>query len=805
MRVLHRWLQQYTPFQFEPEDLAEKLGMLGLEIEDFQRLGKEFDGFVVGRVLRVQQHPNADQLTVCTVDTGKGLAKIVCGAPNIAAGQLVAVGLPGATVPRSQHDPAGKPVILSRASIRGVDSDGMICSGYELGLSDDASGIMVLESESPPGTPLSAYLGFDDVAYDLEVTPNRPDWLGHIGVAREIAVLTGKKIRLPSVRLKEVGVPANKQIKVRVEDTRNCARFAVRIIRGLTVRQSPLWIQQALRGVGLRPVNNVVDVTNYVMMETGQPLHAFDASLVEGEMLVVKARGRPGPFVTLDGKTHILPGDAVMVCDANREISVAGVIGGQNSLISASTTDVVLEAAYWNPSSIRRTSRALGVSTDASFRFERGVDPGGVLYALDRATALMNSVAGGQIQRGIVDVCPKPFRQRVVPLRLSRANAVLGTSVRRGTAIRILRQLGMTVARGSGDTIRSRVPTFRVDLTAEIDLTEEIARVYGYDKIPEQSVTAIPMSHRSLPPDMHELIRQALIGSGFQEVITMPLQDGRAAGLPGLEPVRIPNARSKDLDTLRTSLIPGLLSVVEENQRNGNNDLHLFELGHVFSRDSSKAPKLVEDLLEKDRLGIVCCGLAAPRHWSSPPRVIDVYDMKGYVSGFLRKLGLDKCRFIYYSTSNSLVDEAIDVEINGTRVGYLGKIRAAIVDLYGIDVPIFASEIELDALPLKESKQYRPFSRYPRVLRDVAFIVESNLPSEKIHNLLLESSTGLLTRVELFDVYEGDRLPSGKKSLAFSLQLTPEDRTLSDEEIDRVIRLLVKAVEERFGATLRSS
>ncbi|MEK7250262.1 MAG: phenylalanine--tRNA ligase subunit beta, partial [Bacteroidota bacterium] len=436
MKLSHNWLQHYIKFKFTPEELSEKLTMLGLEVEGYEHLGEKYNGFVVGKVLEVQKHPNADKLSVCRVDVGKEQLQIVCGAPNVAAGQKVAVGLAGAVVPKNQHDPHGKPFTLSNAKLRGVDSFGMICSEYELDLGSDKDGILVLDSTAKTGQQLSTYLGLEDIAYEIGVTPNRPDLLSHFGVAREIGILVGKHPTLPKVKLKEGKTSINKHFSVKVEDKVNCPRFAVRMIRGVKIGPSPEWLQNALRAVGLRPRNNIVDITNYVMLECGQPMHAFDLAMLKGNKIVVRQAGATGSgfkvqerFVTLDGKEHQLPPDAVMVCDGVRAVSIAGIMGGENSEISDSTIDVVLESAYWNPSSIRRTAKQLGIQSDASYRFERGADPNAGAYALDRAAQLILEIAGGELLRGRIDVYPKKIKERVVSLRVERTNAVLGTEL----------------------------------------------------------------------------------------------------------------------------------------------------------------------------------------------------------------------------------------------------------------------------------------------------------------------------------------------------------------------------------------
>ena len=805
MRVLHTWLQQYVPIPFLPEELAERLGMLGLEIEAIEKIGSEYDGFVVGKVLGVEPHPNANRLTVCKVDTGKEQLHIVCGAPNVAKGQKVVVGLVGATVPHNQHAPSGKPLVLSRIAIRGVESQGMICSAYEMGLGEDATGIMVLDQKAVVGMPLARHLGIEDIAYDLEVTPNRPDWLGHVGIAREIGVLVRAPLRLPKIRVREEKTPARTQIAVRVEDRVNCSRFAVRVIKNVRVASSPEWLQRWLRNVGLRPVNNIVDVTNYVMMETGQPLHAFDYALVHEHTLVIKQLEQQKDFTSLDGKVHNIPPGAVMVCDADREISIAGIMGGTNTQISDSTTDVVLEAAYWNPPSIRRTAKALGVSTDASYRFERGVDPDGILFAVNRAAQLVLEVAGGKLLKGIVDVRSKKLQRRHVPLRREKVNTLLGTSFSNTDICRVLKPLGIRASVTKRDVMEFDIPSFRVDVEREVDLIEEIARVYGYDRIEEKAALTLETSDIRPRLSSGERARDILIGFGYQEAITNPIMGIDRASIVGSTPLRILNSKGGAQDCLRNSLIPGILSAVAHNHRNGSPDLRFFEVGHVFLHDHSSRQKFVEGFLEEERLALAISGLASPRHWSVPPRPVDLYDLKGDIGGLMDQLGLDKCRFIYYSTSNPLVEDEIRIEINGTNAGHLGKVRAEVLRSLGIEDPVFVSELILSTFTEREHPTYKPFSRYQKVRRDVSFIVDETLPSEEIHKVLLSSTSGIVSGVEMFDLYQGMGLPQGKKSLAFSVEMSPKDRTLTDQEIDEELEVLVNAVKKQYSALLRTS
>ena len=803
MKVLHSWLRKYTPVRLSPGALTERLTMLGLEFESVEQLGVRHEGFVVGRVLTCERHPAADSLSVCSVDVGGETLQIVCGAPNVAAGQRVAVGRVGAIVPRGQKD--GTPFTLDAVEIRGVASHGMLCSEYELGLGRDADGIMVLPQTATPGRPIADALGLRDVVYDVEVTPNRPDWLSHIGVAREIAVLTGRGALLPRVQIRESGESIRRHLSVRVEDPVNCPRFAARMIRGIRIGPSPPWLQNALRNVGLRPRNAVVDITNYVMLECGHPLHAFDYALLRGRSIVVRQAQAGSLFTTLDGKKHTLPEGAVMVCDAEREVSIAGIMGGENSEINSATTDVVLEAAYWNPSSIRRTAKALGISTDASQRFERGADPNGVEYALDRAASLVVQLAGGKLLAGRIDVCPKKFRAGRLTLRTDRVNALLGTSLKRDEVARILGLLDIPTVKRGADVLACSIPTRRVDLTREVDLIEEVARVYGYDRIEEKKSAFVDFSRRGKLKTTADHVRTYAVGAGFNEAISNSMVDQKRAALVPTPPVTILNPLSQDMSYLRTSLVPGLLDALAHNISYGSEDIKLFEIGHVFAQSGLSGKAFVAGYQEEDRLAVLMTGQVSPRQWGMPPRQADLHDLKGEVEGLLRERSLDKCHLISYSTSDGLTEATLAIEIHDGYAGYLGRVKEEVLRLFNVKQEVYVAELSLGALEHSVKRAYTELPKYPKVRRDVAFTVARDVLAGDIMNTLKESAGPLLSSIEVFDVFEGGPLGGEKKSLGFSLELMSRDRTLTESEIEETVRRSVSEVERRHNAVLRSA
>ena len=514
MRISLNWLRRYVQFKISPDELAQKLTSVGLEVEGIEDLGNTLKSFVIGEVLSVKKHPNADRLSVCIVrvsgatKAGDSLSdlQIVCGAPNVQAGQKVAVGLVGAIVPKNQHDPEGKPFTLSKVKVRGEESSGMICSEYELGIGKDAAGILVLDPAAKTGTPLANYFGLDDVALEIGVTPNRPDCLNHIGIAREAAPLLKKKLLIPKVKFQEdKSKNIKKSVSIEIRNTEACLRYSARLITNVKVAPSPQWLQSLLKSCNIRPINNVVDISNFVMYESGQPLHAFDYDTLRGSKIIVKNALDGEKFTTLDGTERTLSSSTLMICDGERTVAVAGVMGGLNSEISESTTSVLIESACFEQTSVRKTAKRLGISTDASYRFERGTDPNGTLFAADRASMLLAELAGGVVHGGAVDVYPKKIKERKINLRLSRVNKVLGTSIPASQIKKMLPPIGIKIQSASAGNFVCTAPTFRPDLEQEIDIVEEIARLHGYSNIPDSTATTIELSHRC-PAEARKMI-----------------------------------------------------------------------------------------------------------------------------------------------------------------------------------------------------------------------------------------------------------------------------------------------------------
>ncbi len=806
MKISHNLLKKYVDFNLKPEEVVEGLTMLGLEVEDVDDQAKTFDKFVVGEVLERSKHPNADRLTLCRVNTGKEVQDIVCGAPNVAAGQKVAVALVGATIPHNQHDPEGNPFVLERAKIRGIESNGMICSAFELGLGEDSSGIIVLDVSAKPGTPLAKYLGKNDIVYEIGITPNRADCLSHVGVAREIGILTRKRLRLPAFKVKESKTPASKVAKIVVEDKKCCPRYSARVVRNVKIAPSPKWLQDQLNAVGIRPINNVVDVTNYVLMELGQPLHAFDYDKLSDHTIVVKRAKQGEQFVTLDGKLRSLSAETLMICDAERSVAIAGVMGGVNSEITETTTNILIESAFFDPSSIRKTSKLLGLSTEASYRFERGTDIGITSFAADRAAQMIQELGGGEVLKGVIDSSSQRRKVLSIKLRTSRTNQILGTKLSKNEVKACLGWAGIAAKPLAGDVLEATVPTFRVDIGQEIDLIEEVARVYGYNNIETKTLSSIDFSEAVYVDRLESDIRNYFSNAGFNEMVANSLQDEATASLPGLPLVKMLNPVSLEQSTMRTSLVPGALQVVRHNRNYRNKYLRLYEIGKVYTTQQPQADDPLSGFKEEGRLLVVMAGRPVTSGVEVQPHETDILDLKGEADAFLTRLCLDKYRFISYDTRDALTDSRISIEINGVSAGFLGRVQRDVAKKFDIEDPVFVCELGLEVLAggVKSEAKYVPLPKFPPVTRDLAFVVEESVTQESLVRAIRESGKPLLASVVLFDEYRDDKIGAGKKSLAYALEFQSQDHTLKDQETDPVVARIVDAARTSCGAVLRS-
>ena len=797
MNVTLNWLKTYIDFEFSLNELAERLTMLGVEVEAIKQLGTGLDGIVVGRVDVVGRHPNADKLVLCQVDVGEAESlQIVCGAPNVREGMFAPVATIGATLPIG--------LTIKSAKLRGEISQGMLCSEKELGLSEDAAGLMELSADISVGTPLTEALRLDDVMFELEVTPNRPDCLSLIGVAREIRAETGNPLKLPHVDLEENETDIRDLTSVTIDAPDLCPRYAARVIQGVKVAESPAWLQQRLESVGVGVVNNIVDVTNFVLMEYGQPLHAFDYHKLSENRIVVRRAADDERLTTLDEVDRELTTDTLVIADAEKPVALAGIMGGYDSEITETTCDVLLESAYFNPSSIRATAKALGINTEASYRFERGADPGAVLTALDRAAQLIAELAGGTVCKGTVDVYPGEEPLREIQFRPDRVNFVLGTELEATEMEQILSRLGFDVE-ASGSAYQVTIPTFRSDITREIDLIEEIARVYGYDNIP----TTLPKGDIPVPAsdpkvEVRRCLKHFLLAAGMMEAVNYSFCDPNCFGKirlasdnPLRDAVPLRNPLSPEMSLLRTTLIPGLLENTQHNRNHQINTIGLFEIGGVFVRDG--------DQKEPERIAGILAGQIGDGIYGNPYRSPDFFDIKGLVEGMLEVCGITEYTLQKTDVPTFHPGRNAAVLLGEKPVGTFGEAHPVVLENYDLPYKAYLFEFDLEALVdvAVFAKSFEPISIYPKVERDLAIVLDKMVLSNMPIELIYTTGGEWVESVRLFDVYEGEQVPEGKKSLAYTIVYHSANETLTDKAVNALHDKVVKRLNQELGAELR--
>lgn len=812
MRVSLNWLKEMVDITLPVAELCDRLDMTGTKVEAVHTLGEVLDGVVVGQVLTKEQHPDADKLSYCSVDIGKAEPlHIVCGAQNFKAGDKVPVACVGAVLPNGMR--------IQKAKLRGLVSKGMMCSAAELGVGGDASGLLILPEDAPVGAPFAEYYGIGDVVLELEVTPNRPDCLSMVGVAREVAAVTGVDFRVPESAIVESGTPAADLVDVTIADPALCPRYTARVIRGVTVGPSPVWLAERVIAAGARPVNNIVDVTNYVMYELGQPLHAFDMSTIaqrDGKAAIIVRSARDGETIrTLDGQDRVLAADGLLITDPSGPIALAGVMGGETTEVSESTVDVLLEAASFDSACTSRTSRRLGLISEASLRFERGVDPELPARAAARAAALMAEVAGGTVAPGIVDVYPgKPTPVRL-KLRTARVNALLGTTLSRDEIAGYLTPLGLEVV-PADDDLEVRVPTFRPDLEREVDLIEEVARLHGLENIASTRPGGRERVGGRTPAQRFVLrLGAALRAAGLDEHVGYAFGDRKDIERLGWELapdellVELINPMSEEQAVLRWTLAPSLLRAVSHNRRHGVTDVHLYEMGAVFmTADGRKLPK------ERAMVGGALSGSWSRPGWDEPARPLDFFDGKGVLESVFGALHVERWSVRACERPWLQPGRSADVIVAGDVVGWLGEAAPEVLDAFEIGAPVVLFELSLPALVKAASHgevTYTEIPRYPAYALDIALVVDEDVSAERVTSALVAAGGALLESVRLFDVYrdppgtpDGERkLPAGKKSLAFALAYRAADRTLSDEDVRPAHERLVRKVCGAVGAELR--
>lgn len=803
MTISYNWLKEYIDIPESPEEIGQLLTSTGLEvesIEEFASVKGGMAGLVIGEVLTCAKHPNADKLSITSVHVGgEKPLPIVCGASNVKAGQKVVVALPGTTLYPFQ----GEPLTIKSAKIRGEQSEGMICAEDEIGLSENHDGIIVLETRLANGTPASEFYNIQtDHIIEIGLTPNRADAASHIGVARDIKAVLNREIKWPSVEnFKPDSNHLN--IAVEVESPEACPRYSGVTISGVTVRESPSWLKTRLTAIGVTPINNVVDSTNYVLHETGQPLHAFDANEIAGNKVVVKTLPAGSTFITLDEKEHKLLASDLMICNAKEGMCIAGVFGGVKSGITAVTKNVFLESACFSADSIRKTSMHHGLKTDASFRFERGTDPNLTVYALKRAALLIKETAGGTISSDIVDNYPVPVENKIIAVKDKNVNRLIGKVIPRQEAISILSRLDIKVTDSTDERYTVSVPPYRVDVVQEADIIEEILRIYGFNNIELREHAGSDFIAEFPANDIDKFknaIGGMLVNNGFFEILTNSLTNEayhRKHNLTfGEEPIRILNKLSEEQGILRQAMLFTGLEVCAHNINRKQKDLKLFEFGKVYLQENG-------NLAEEERLALYLTGNSEPENWQRKANPVSFYAISQFVFQIMQKSGIADPK--QESLSDPLFDYSVQVSLRGKIVGKFGKVKTALQKDFGIKQDVFFAELNTALLFQAANPKLvvKEVPRYPEVRRDVSLVLDRRVNFEEVRELVLRTEKRLIKEIITFDVYEGDKIPEGKKAYALGFTLLDETKTLTDEEIDSTMTRLMKAFEQKLGAVIR--
>ena len=803
------WLKQYVPIEISALELAHRLTMAGTEISEVKEVGTDWghDKVIIGHVLKVDPHPDADRLKIPSLDLGDGqTAQVVCGGPNLAAGQKIAFAREGATLYNAK---TGKLTELKSSKIRGVISTGMVCSELELGLGEDHQGILVLPDDAPIGTPLVDYLG--DAILSAEVTPNRPDCLSMLGIAHEVAALTGQTVTEPNLNYPENGKPIDQQVSINVTDSGLCPRYAVSLIRGITVKESPTWLKDAIEKAGLRSINNIVDVTNYVMLEYGQPLHAFDYTTINDSTVIIRTAHDNEELITLDDEEREINSPILTIADPKGAIALAGVMGGRDSEVTETTIDVLLESANFEAINTRKTARALGMSTEASYRYERGIRTELVPLALRRATKLILELAGGSVAKGILDTSPTDKIYPPLTISHDKFERVLGTSVSINRADEVLISLGFSTSRTEDKSLAVEAPYWRTDISIEEDLVEEVARIIGYEDVPATLLSSeIPHQVPNPSRDVREQVRDALVAAGMQETISYPATSLNSIAKVGVSnsgvqaPLPIANPISSDMTHMRTTLRPSILDTLSFNRRVSHGlGFKLFEIGKIYlpSDDVSggELPKEEEVLIG------VFDGPSSETSWLTTGNTMDFFYAKGVIDVVFRQLGLN-VEYAAYDTDQILhPGKTALLNYKGNRIGVIGEIHPNVLELFDIeDATVALIEINLETLyNVLEgtSPTYTGVSRYPESERDIAILVDDEISSAQIQDII--SRNKLVQSSTPFDLYTGDKIPVGKKSIGYRVTFRSNRSTLTRQLVDKTRQSIVTQLERELGAELR--
>ncbi len=824
MKISYNWLKQYHDLDLTPDKVAEMLTGCGLEVESqepFQSVKGGLKGVFIGEVLTCDKHPNSDHLSLTTVNVGSGEPlKIVCGAANVAKGQRVAVATIGTTLYFQE-----KEITLQRTRIRGEISEGMICAEDELGLGTSHAGILVLEPGAPVGLPASEYFRIeDDVAFTIGLTPNRVDASSHLGVARDLVAVAnnfgreqplaagGSQLLIPDVSQFRIDND-NKHIQVIIGEPEACPRYSGITVSGIHVTGSPDWLKNRLSCVGLRPINNIVDITNFILMELGQPLHAFDSDRIAGNKVIIRKYPKGTRFVTLDHVEHELSENDLMICNDEEPMCIAGVFGGVKSGVTDETTSVFLESAYFDPRHIRKTSRFHGLQTDASFRFERGTNCDITVYALKRAAMMIKEIAGGEISSEIVDVYPTILPPCIVELAWQNLDRLVGKVINREVVKKILTDLGIVILEEVGPEtgLRMEIPAYKVDVTREADVIEEILRVYGYNNIEihDEIRASISYTTNPDPEKIQNLVSDYLAANGFNEIMNNSLT--RSAYYTGNDDfpvdrcVKMLNPISRDLDVMRQTLLYGAIESVVYNQNRKTSDLKMFEFGRVYATGTFNEDPL-KGYHEEKHLALIMTGRSKSENWNASDRPVDFYDLKGYLEGVCKKLSVSHDRWKVQPFNSTQICDGLRYMIDDKNIFTIGSLAGSVLKAFDCRQPVFYAEVNWDLLfsliPEKNLK-YKGIPKFPEVRRDLALLVDKEVTFGQIEKLAFQTEKKLLKEIGLFDVYEGEKIASGKKSYALNLILQDEDKTLTDKEIEKSMEKLLRAMVTNFNAQLR--
>ncbi|WP_300505034.1 phenylalanine--tRNA ligase subunit beta [uncultured Duncaniella sp.] len=821
MNISYNWLKKYLDFNLTPDELAAALTSIGLEtgsVEEVESIRGGLRGIVIGKVLTCVEHPNSDHLHITTVDLGDGEAtQIVCGAPNVAAGQTVVV----ATVGTTLYD-GDKEFAIKKSKIRGVESFGMICAEDEIGVGSSHDGIIVLTEDVKPGTPAAEFYGLtSDYVLEVDLTPNRIDAASHYGVARDLSAwmsahTEAAQLRRPSVDAFAVENPEG-GVTVEVENTDACPRYTGVTVRGVTVKESPKWLKDALSTIGLRPINNIVDITNFLLHGMGQPLHCFDVAKVAGGKIIVKNAKEGEKFVTLDGVEHTLDSRDLMICNTEVPMCIAGVFGGLDSGVTEATTDVFLESAYFNPTSVRKTARRHGLNTDSSFRFERGVDPNNTLYVLKLAALMVKELAGGEITGPLCDNYPVRIDPAFVSLSFDYFDRLVGKHIPADTIVSILKSLEMDLTEVTAEKADMKVPTYRVDVTRPCDVVEDVLRIYGYNNVEISTSVRSALSSQTFEDQdnkLRNLISEQLTAEGFNEILNNSLTaEGYYTDLtiyPADHCVKLLNPLSNDLNVMRQTLLFGGLESLSHNINRKNGDLAMYEFGNVYFFNPSveaTAENVLAPYREASRLGLWLTGALRPGNWARPEQPATVYDMKAVVANILARIGINPAEIKLSAGSSEIYSASLDINTrSGKNLGSLGIISKKLASKFDIKQEVIYCELDWHALvnlSLRKSVSYSALAKTMPVKRDLALLLDKAVSMEQVEATVRESERRLLKEITLFDVYEGKNLPEGKKSYAITMTLQDAEKTLNDKQIEAVMNKIIANLTKKLGAELR--